>query len=284
MSSNPTPSLLTDGQPDAAGATLRDVPLAQIRTSPTFAYRIAVNAEPLAASMRAHGQLQPGFARPMPDGTVELIDGNRRLAAARAMGAETLALLVVPMSDEQARVLAWSGNTERLSPDATDKVAFVLSAHEVGVSTAELGRLLGWTKPYTERMSKSAHLPETLREASHAHGLQLGHMAVLATNADLFLPGASGPVEHVDLLERVRDHGLGAERFEKEVLARRAELATRSRGMRPALRAAIERLDRLPVHKLTATETRKLLDALEAHVKAARARLRATTRRIGSQA
>jgi len=262
------------------GAVLRDVPLDHIQTNPAFAYRVDTHVEPLAASIRAHGQLQPGFARPLPGGMVELVDGNRRLAAARKLGRETLALLVVPMTDEQARVIAWSGNTERLAPDATDKVAFVLSAHEVGLSTAELGRLLGWSRTYTERMTQSAQLPEKLREAARAHQLSLGHMAVLATNADLFVPRSTGAVEHTDLLVRVSEHGLGAERFEREVLSRRAELATRSRGMRPALKAAIDRLDRLPVDKLTATETRKLLEALEAHVKAAKARLKATTKRV----
>jgi len=81
-----------------------------------------IGIESLAASIKAHGLLQPIIVRLREDGKAEVIDGNRRLAAIRFLhekeGVElpidvTKAIVYADATDDEARELSLVANVQR---------------------------------------------------------------------------------------------------------------------------------------------------------------------------
>ena len=56
----------------------------------------------LMRSIADAGVLSPALARPLPDGGYELISGHRRLAACKALGMDTMPVIVRDLTDEEA--------------------------------------------------------------------------------------------------------------------------------------------------------------------------------------
>ena len=69
--------------------------------------------EKLCASIKYYGILTPLLARPLEDGTYELVSGHRRKAAAETLGIDKLPVLVRNMSDEEATILMVDSNVQR---------------------------------------------------------------------------------------------------------------------------------------------------------------------------
>ena len=126
---------------DDARAVVRDVPLERVRPNP-FQPRRTFDGEGLrrlAASITAEGLLQPLLVRDAPGGDVELVDGERRLRAARLAGLQTVPVLVRDVTDTQLRMRAAVANLQREDLSVIDEVdaTMTLVANALGVSPAE---------------------------------------------------------------------------------------------------------------------------------------------------
>ncbi len=83
----------------------------------------------LIESVKAHGILEPLLVRPLPDGTYELVAGERRLRAAQAVGLTTVPIVVHELDDRMALQVALMENLQRedLNPiEETDAVLDLL--------------------------------------------------------------------------------------------------------------------------------------------------------------
>ncbi|MDE2274984.1 MAG: ParB/RepB/Spo0J family partition protein, partial [Burkholderiales bacterium] len=67
----------------------------------------------LAESIRSQGVMQPVLVRPLVDGDYEIIAGERRVRAARLAGLAEVPVLVKPVADEAAAVMALIENIQR---------------------------------------------------------------------------------------------------------------------------------------------------------------------------
>lgn len=60
----------------------------------------------LADSIAKHGVIQPLLVRPMPDGSYQLVAGERRWRASRMAGLTEVPVVIKELSDDEAMALA----------------------------------------------------------------------------------------------------------------------------------------------------------------------------------
>lgn len=78
-------------------------------------FRVATGEEmdQLKESVQEYGVLSPLLARPLPNGSYEIVSGHRRKAACEALGITRLPVLVRPMTDDEAIILLVDSNIQR---------------------------------------------------------------------------------------------------------------------------------------------------------------------------
>lgn len=136
---------------------IKDIPIAKIRAN-MFQIRKPPEAHELsglAKSIESHGILQPLLGRLLPDGTIEIAIGGRRLLAAQLAGLTTVPVIIKPLSDSQMIELSLLENLHRidLSPlEAADglhraKTEFAIRkeeelANHLGLSVSDVSDIL----------------------------------------------------------------------------------------------------------------------------------------------
>lgn len=71
------------------------------------------NMQRTLESIAQFGVLVPGIARPLPDGSYEMIAGHRRLRACSLLGLRTMPVIVREMDDDAAVILLVDSNLQR---------------------------------------------------------------------------------------------------------------------------------------------------------------------------
>ena len=139
----------------------------------------------LSRSLEERGLLQPVLVRPRPEGTYELIAGERRWRAARLAGLETIPALVRPQDDAESLELALIENMVRedLNPVEEARACAVL-VDELGVTREELGRRLGRSRAAVSNLMRILDLPDEALELIAAGVLSEGHGRALLLAPD----------------------------------------------------------------------------------------------------
>ena len=78
-----------------------------------FKVREDEELERLKDSIRESGVLVPALARPKADGGYELVSGHRRMAACKALGLETMPVIIRDLTDEEAIITMVDANLQR---------------------------------------------------------------------------------------------------------------------------------------------------------------------------
>jgi len=138
----------------------------------------------LTQSIRDEGILQPLLVVPRGD-KYEVIDGDRRLAAAWAAGLREVPVLVRNLSPEQVHVHRMLANLDRHDPDPVSEAKYIarLIASEIWtpeIAAAKLGRSIAWV----EGRLTIAEMPDYMREALSTGELKLGVAMELNQIAD----------------------------------------------------------------------------------------------------
>lgn len=103
----------TQNTPDSQVVTMLDAgALVPLQNQP---FRVATGEEmdQLKESIQEYGVLSPLLARPLPNGSYEIVSGHRRKAACEALGITRLPVLVRPMTDDEAIILLVDSNIQR---------------------------------------------------------------------------------------------------------------------------------------------------------------------------
>ena len=103
----------TQKTPDSQVVTMLDAGvLVPFQNQP---FRVATGEEmdQLKESIQEYGVLSPLLARPLPNGSYEIVSGHRRKAACEALGITRLPVLVRPMTDDEAIILLVDSNIQR---------------------------------------------------------------------------------------------------------------------------------------------------------------------------
>jgi len=180
-------AILPDAAPQAAG-DLRELPVETIKPNPNQP-RTKIDPEALealAASIEANGVVQPLLVRPMPDGSYELIAGERRWRAAQEAGLAKVPALVRDQEPAERLQVALIENMVREDLNPIDEArACATLVDELGLSKEELARRVGRSRPAVSNLIRLLDLPDEAIELLESGKLSEGHgRALLAAEGN----------------------------------------------------------------------------------------------------
>jgi ParB family chromosome partitioning protein len=157
---------------------VRNIPVDKIDPNPNQP-RMAMDKaglDDLTASVRQHGVLQPILVRPETGSRYQLIAGERRLRAARAVGLTIIPALIEEIDDETALEIAVIENLQRedLSP-LDEALIYAKMIHQHGYSIRKLAQRLGKDKGYLENRLRLADAPQEIRDLVSVRKDTLSH-------------------------------------------------------------------------------------------------------------
>jgi len=140
----------------------------------------------LASSIRHQGLLQPVVVRPRPDGTYELIAGERRWRAAREAGVTILPAVVRVADDRDSLLLALVENVARENLSAVEEArAYAVLIDEFGLTQSDVAERVGRSQPSVSNRLRLLELPDEVLWMLVRGELTEGHArAVLAVPDD----------------------------------------------------------------------------------------------------
>ena len=105
----------TEERLDAKKPKVEAIPLTALTPFRNHPFQVKEDEEmaQLMRSIADTGVLSPALARPLPDGGYELISGHRRLAACKALGMDTMPVIVRDLTDEEAVITMVDSNLQR---------------------------------------------------------------------------------------------------------------------------------------------------------------------------
>lgn len=236
--------------PAAATAELRELPVSLIKPNPAQP-RKRFDPETiagLAASIESTGVVQPLLVRPLPDGSYELVAGERRWRAAQQAGLERVPAIVRDAAEADALQTALIENVVREDLNPVDEArACATLVEDLGVSKEELGRRIGRSRPAVSNLIRLLDLPDDVLSLLESGRLSEGHGRALLL------------VKGTDSRRRLAA-GAAAEGWSVRELERRAKLAgqpkrrSRAAGVgaeeEAVLRAAADRLESALGHEV----------------------------------
>lgn len=179
--------LLRGQQEGEGGASVRTLPLADVRPNPEQPRRAFAEealAE-LAESIRAQGVLQPILVRPLGDDKYEIVAGERRWRASQLAGQRSIPALIREMSPEQALAIALIENLQRedLSP-MEEALGFKELRDRFGLSQDEIAARVGKSRSAVANMLRLLNLPQEIQDDLHDGRMTQGHARPLLVVED----------------------------------------------------------------------------------------------------
>ena len=100
---------------DTRKPKVEELPLTELTPFKGHPFKVKNDAEmrELMKSIADAGVLSPALARPKEGGGYELISGHRRLTACKALGMDTMPVIIRPLSDEEAVITMVDSNLQR---------------------------------------------------------------------------------------------------------------------------------------------------------------------------
>ena len=140
----------------------------------------------LSASIAQHGVLQPLLVRPMPDGTYQLVAGERRWRASRMAGLTEVPVVIRDMNEQEAAELALIENLQRedLNP-MEEAIGYRTLMDNYGMTQEQAAQVVNKSRPAVTNALRLLQLPEAVAEMVASGKLSAGHArTVLAFEGD----------------------------------------------------------------------------------------------------
>lgn len=200
--------------------------------------------EELAASIRAHGIIQPLIVRQI-GANYQIVAGERRLRAAHMAGLKEVPVVVQDVADQQMLELALIENIQRedLNPIETAH-AYDRLSREMGLSQEEIGRQTGKDRASIAHTLRLLKLPQEVQVLLAEHQLSMGHAKAIL--------GLTSPDDQIQLAEKTAAQGLSVRQVEALVQKHVSAQDGAAGGGRqreqpeadPNVRAAVDELER----------------------------------------
>ena len=173
-------ALFADNSTDeAAVSTLAVSEIEPNRGQPRKQFDPAALAD-LADSIRQHGVLQPLVVRPMPDGSNQLVAGERRWRAARMAGLSQVPVVIKELSDSETMALALIENLQREDLNAIEEAMGYRDLMEnFGLTQEQVSAKVGKSRPVVTNALRLLGLPEEVRGLLSEGKLSAGHARAL---------------------------------------------------------------------------------------------------------
>lgn len=173
----------------------------------------------LSASIAQHGVLQPLLVRPMPDGTYQLVAGERRWRASRMAGLTEVPVVIRDMDEQQAAELALIENLQRedLNP-MEEAIGYRTLMESYGMTQEQTAQVVNKSRPAVANALRLLQLPEDVTDMVAAGELSAGHArTVLAFE---------GEEAQIAAAHAAVDRGLSVRELEKMAKAAKAKPRT----------------------------------------------------------
>jgi ParB family chromosome partitioning protein len=170
----------------------------------------------LSASIAQHGVLQPLLVRPMPDGSYQLVAGERRWRASRMAGLTEVPVVVRDMDEQESAELALIENLQRedLNP-MEEAIGYRTLMESYGMTQEQTAQVVNKSRPAVANALRLLQLPEAVTDLVASGKLAAGHArTVLAFEGeDAQIAAANAAV----------DKGLSVRELEKMAKAAKAK-------------------------------------------------------------
>lgn len=200
----------TASRPSAPGHTTR-LPIDAIDPNPVQPRSgyAAEKLHELAASVRAHGIIQPLLVRPHA-GRYQLVAGERRWRAARLAALTEVPVVIQEVPDERLLEITLVENIQRedLNPLEIAR-AFERLSRELGLSQEEIAQRTGKDRSTISNMLRLLRLPQDVQQLVAEHRLSMGH-----ARAILGLPSEDLQLQ---VAEKASSQGLSVRQVERLV-------------------------------------------------------------------
>jgi len=135
----------------------------------------------LAESIRSQGVMQPILVRPLADpGRYEIIAGERRYRAATLAGLAQVPVLVKPVADEAAAVMALIENIQREDLNPLEEAQGLKRlVDEFGLTHEQAAQAVGRSRSAASNLLRLLHLAEPVQQMLLAGDLDMGHARAL---------------------------------------------------------------------------------------------------------
>jgi ParB family chromosome partitioning protein len=134
----------------------------------------------LAESIRSQGVMQPILVRPLGAGRYEIIAGERRSRAARLAGLDEVPVLVKPVPDEAAAVMALIENIQREDLNPLEEAQGLQRLiDEFHLTHEQAAQAVGRSRSAASNLLRLLHLAAPVQQMLIAGDLDMGHARAL---------------------------------------------------------------------------------------------------------
>ena len=130
----------------------------------------------LSASIAQHGVLQPLLVRPMPDGSYQLVAGERRWRASRMAGLTEVPVVVRDMDEQESAELALIENLQRedLNP-MEEAIGYRTLMESYGMTQEQTAQVVNKSRPAVANALRLLQLPQAVTDLVASGKLAAGH-------------------------------------------------------------------------------------------------------------
>src|SRR5512147_1437011 len=134
----------------------------------------------LAESIRSQGVMQPVLVRPVDGGRYEIIAGERRFRAAKLAGLGEVPVLVKPVADEAAAVMALIENIQREDLNPLEEAQGLKRlVDEFGLTHEQAAQAVGRSRSAASNLLRLLNLTEPVQQMLMAGDIDMGHARAL---------------------------------------------------------------------------------------------------------
>lgn len=181
----------------------------------------------LADSIAKHGVIQPLLVRPMPDGSYQLVAGERRWRASRMAGLTEVPVVIKELSDDEAMALALIENLQREDLNAIEEAQGIKALMDtLSLTQDEAAERVGKSRPAVANALRLLKLPDSVIALVSDGKLSPGHARALL--------GFKDEQDIIETADLIIEKGLTVRDVEKLVKKRNKE----PKAEKPATRRA----------------------------------------------
>jgi ParB family chromosome partitioning protein len=199
-------------QKDEEKGALRKVRLAMIepRSDQPRKYFDEEALAQLAASISAHGLLQPILVRELPNDRYQIVAGERRWRACRMAGLSEIPVLVIDEDEAESAQISLIENIQRenLNP-LEEAMAYRALTVEYGMTQEQLAERVGKSRPAIANSLRLLDLPDEILPLVRDGSISAGHARTLL--------GCKDKGEMIRLAQEVAGGTLSVRELEREV-------------------------------------------------------------------
>ena len=165
--------LFGDGQPQAGIEQVQEIALSELYEFKGHPFKVLDDEkmQETVESVREHGVLMPGIARPRAEGGYEIIAGHRRRHACELVGLDTMPMFIRNYTDDEATIIMVDSNIQREDILPSEKAKAYRMKYEAmkhqgsragGLTLDELGGAAGESAKTVQRYIWISRLSEPL--------------------------------------------------------------------------------------------------------------------------